>query len=48
MKNAKVAILALMMTTISLAGCIGGDDTDNSEDVSPDPPAEILGDWDVY
>ena len=37
--------LALMMTTMSLAGCFGGDDGGSNED---ETPVEILDDWQVH
>ena len=37
--------LALMMTTMSLAGCFGGDDGGSNED---ETPVETLDDWQVH
>ena len=46
MKRTHQAIfLALMMTTMSLAGCFGGDDKGSDED---ETPVETLDDWQVH
>ena len=44
MKRANALLLAFLMATLSLAGCLGGDDSDDSDD----KPAETLEDWTVY
>ena len=44
MKRLNAVLFALMMATLSLAGCFGGDDSDDS-DVDP---VETLDDWTVY
>ena len=43
MKRLNAVLFALMMATLSLAGCFGGDDDDSDED-----PVETLDDWTVY
>ena len=46
MKRTHQAIfLALMMATMSLAGCFGGDDKGSDEDENP---VETLDDWQVH
>ena len=46
MKRTHQAIfLALMMATMSLAGCFGGDDKGSDED---ETPVETLDDWQVH
>ena len=47
MKRTHQAIfLALMMTTMSLAGCLGGNGDEPAED--NEPPVEALDDWQVH
>ena len=42
-------LFALMMITISLAGCIGGDDAGSTDEIPTDEtPIETLTDWEVY
>ena len=43
MNKAHAVLFALMMTTVSLAGCFGGDDP-----VEDETPVEILDDWQVH
>ena len=44
MKRLNAVLFALMMATLSLAGCFGGDDDGGSDD----EPTETLDDWKVY
>ena len=44
MNKAHALIFALMMMTVSLAGCFGGDDGDSNDET----PTETLNDWEVY
>ena len=44
MRRANALLLAFLMATLSLAGCLGGDDSDDSDE----KPAETLEDWTVY
>jgi len=44
MKRLNAVIFALMMASLSLAGCFGGDDSDDSKE----DPVETLDDWTVY
>ena len=44
MKRLNAVLFALMMATLSLAGCFGGDDSDDSDE----DPVETLDDWTVY
>ena len=44
MKRLNAVLFALMMATLSLAGCLGGDDSDDSDE----DPVETLDDWTVY
>ncbi len=44
MRRLNAVIFALMMATLSLAGCFGGDDIDDSNETTDD----VLSDWEVY
>jgi uncharacterized protein YjbI with pentapeptide repeats len=44
MRRANALLLAFLMATLSLAGCLGGDDGGGSNE----EPAETLEDWTVY
>ena len=44
MKRLNAVLFAFMMATLSLAGCFGGDDSDDSDE----DPVEALDDWTVY
>ena len=44
MNKAHVLLFALMMMTVSLAGCFGGDGGDSNEEA----PSETLDDWQVH
>ena len=44
MRRLNAVLFALMMATLSLAGCLGGDDGGGSDD----DPTETLDDWTVY
>ena len=44
MRRFSAVFLALLMAALSLAGCIGADENDNSSG----GPAETLDDWTVY
>ena len=44
MNTAHALLVALMMMTVSLAGCFGGDDGDSNDEA----PAETLDDWQVH
>ena len=44
MRRLNAVLFALMMATLSLAGCFGGDDSDDSDE----DPVETLDDWTVY
>ena len=44
MRRANALLLAFLMATLSLAGCLGGDDSDDSDE----KPAETLEDWTAY
>ena len=44
MRRFNAVLFALLMATMSLAGCFGGDDNDDSEE----EPVETLDDWMVY
>ena len=44
MRRLNAVLFALMMATLSLAGCLGGDDSDDSDE----DPVETLDDWTVY
>ncbi len=44
MRRANALMLAFLMATLSLAGCLGGDDGGGSDE----KPAETLEDWTVY
>ena len=44
MRRVNAVLFALLMATMSLAGCFGGDDNDDSEE----EPVETLDDWMVY
>ena len=44
MRRANALLLAFLMATLSLAGCLGGDDGGGSDEA----PAGILEDWTVY
>ena len=44
MNKAHALLFALMMMTVSLAGCIGGDDGDSNDET----PTETLDDWQVH
>jgi len=44
MRRANALLLAFLMATLSLAGCLGGDDGGGSDE----EPAETLEDWTVY
>ena len=44
MKRLNAVLFALMMATLSLAGCFGGEDDGGSDD----EPTETLDDWKVY
>jgi len=44
MRRLNAVLFALMMATLSLAGCFGGDDDGGSDD----EPTETLDDWKVY
>ena len=44
MNKAHALLFALMMMTVSLAGCFGGDDGDSNDEIS----SETLDDWQVH
>jgi hypothetical protein len=44
MNKAHALLFALMMMTVSLAGCFGGDDGDSNDET----PTETLDDWQVH
>ena len=44
MNKTHVLLLAVMMMTVSLAGCFGGDDGDSNDET----PTETLDDWQVH
>ena len=44
MRRVNAVLFAILMATMSLAGCFGGDDNDDSEE----EPVETLDDWMVY
>ena len=44
MRRLNAVLFALMMATLSLAGCLGGDDGGGSDE----EPADTLEDWTVY
>ena len=44
MNKAHALLFALMMMTVSLAGCFGGDDGDSNDET----PSETLDDWQVH
>ena len=44
MNKAHALLFALMMMTVSLAGCFGGDDGDSNDET----PNETLDDWQVH
>ena len=47
MKNQANAVLfALMMLTMSLAGCFGGDE--NEQNDGNETPVETLDDWEIH
>jgi len=49
MMRTNAVLFALMMITISLAGCIGGDDAGSTDEIPTDEtPIETLTDWEVY
>jgi ELWxxDGT repeat protein len=48
MKQASAVLFALMMITVSLAGCFGGDDGNSNDETPTETPTDLQTDWQVH